>query len=57
MEHKLYPLRNALPLQIKIYLNKGGMILFIPNSISWLANHLDWKENSVYVCMYMQIGM
>jgi hypothetical protein len=49
MEHRLYPLQNALPVQIKSYLNKGGMVLFIPNSISWLANHLDWKEDSVYV--------
>ena len=40
---------KCLPLQIKSYLNKGGTVLFIPNSISWLANHLDWKEDSVYV--------
>jgi hypothetical protein len=40
---------NSLLLQIKSNLNKGGTVLFIPNSISWLANHLDWKENSVYV--------
>ena len=40
---------KCLLLQIKSYLNKGGTVLFIPNSISWLANHLDWKEDSVYV--------
>jgi hypothetical protein len=40
---------NSLPLQIKSNLNKGSTVLFIPNSISWLAKHLDWKENSLYV--------